>query len=241
VVRATIDPAIVRALGDRLGTRAHERTLPLVDALAQVVPGAALVRGQVVAVRGVADMSLALAMAGQATRNGSWLAAVEHRGTFEFSPEAAGELGVALERMVVVATPPGNAPGAVEVVAALIEGFDVVIVPGHAPLAPTAVRRLRARLRIRGGVVVVVGGHGGWQPDLVLRSTAGGPCGGWEPLEENGRLRRRRVIIEVDARRQGAPARHVFWLPTPDGSIAAVPSDTDRSVVSDGGSIAHVG
>lgn len=224
--RSEPDATFLTALRGRVATLAHERTLPIVDALAPCLPEATLVRGQVVVTCGVADVSSALAVAARATHVGSWLAIVERTGMFEVGAGAAAELGVVLQRTVLVTLPDDHASQTAEVLAALVDGFDIVVVPVDLPLGATATRRLQARLRTRGGVVVVVGGRADWQPDLVLRSTPSGVQGGWDAPDHHGRLRRRGVVIEVDARRRGAPGRHTVWLPTGEGSVAVMePTD----------------
>lgn len=217
---AELDDLVTRR--SRATTLAHQRTLPVPDPLAPMVPGGALMRGHVVVVRGVAEVSLALVLSAQATGTGSWLAVVEQPGVFELGPGAAAELGVVLDRTVLVAMPHSDTAQMGEVIAALIEGFDMVIIAADMPLAPEVVRRLQARLRSRGGVLVVVGGSGRWQPDLVLWSRPVGPQGGWEPLGDIGRLHRRQVLVEVDARRRGATKRWTVWLPTGEGSMAVI-------------------
>lgn len=222
---------------------AYERTLPVLGVLSAVVPDAALVRGQVVVVRGVADVSLALALAAEPTRTGSWLAVVERPDVFELGGDAASELGVMLERVVVVTLPHGPTAAAsgggrgdavvAEALATLIEGFDVVMMPAGIALAPQAVRRLQARLRTRGGVLIVVGGSAAWQPDLVLWSTPVGDRGGWVDVDDIGRLVRRRLVIEVQARRRGRPTRHGLWLPGEGGEVVSV-AEVDRCVISPG-------
>ena len=220
----TLDATSLTALRGRGSTLAHERTLPVVDALVPCIPDGALVRGQVVVTCGVAELSSALAVTAGATHAGSWLAVVERAGVFEVGADAAAELGVVLQRTVLVTLADVHAAPWSEVLAALVEGFDVVIVPVDLPLGAAVTRRLQARLRTRGGVVVVVGGRGDWQPDLVLRSTPLGAQGGWEPLDQHGRLRGRGVVVDVDARRRGAPGRHTMWLPTDTGTVAAMQS-----------------
>ncbi len=197
---------------------AHERTLPVTASLVSVLPDAVLVRGQVVAVRGVADLSLALALASASTRDGSWLAVVERAGVLELGGGAAGELGVVLARTVVVSLSHDPSTSSAEatvadVMAALVEGFDIVIVPAALALGHRALRRLQARLRTRGGVVVVVGGAGGWEVDLTLWSSPADELGGWEHFDELGRFVRRQVFVDVEARRRGRVQRHHLWLP----------------------------
>ena len=100
--------------------------------------------------------SLALALAAGASQAGSWVAAV---GLGSLGLVAAAELGVALDRLVLVDDPGRDRAGWASVVAALVDGFDVVLVAaGSAGSRPADARRLVARVRERGAVLVAVGG-----------------------------------------------------------------------------------
>jgi hypothetical protein len=214
------DLAVLRQLGERVRplSAAAERTLPVPPALADLLPQGGLVRGTTVASAGSAATSLALALAGPATVAGSWCAAV---GVAELGLIAAAELGVVLERTLLI-DDPGPAEWA-PVVAALLDAVEVVLVrPGHR-ITPTAQRRLVARARERGSVLVQVGGRAEvWaeRPDLTIttRTTR------WEGIGVgHGCLRARQVEVEVAGRR-GAdrPRTAELWLPAPDGAIARV-------------------
>lgn len=212
------DLAVLRQLGERVRplSAAAERTLPVPEALAGVLPQGGLVRGTAVATAGSAATSLALALAGPATVAGSWCAVV---GVADLGLLAAAELGVDLGRTLVVADP--GPAGWAPAVAALLDAVELVLVrPGHT-VTPTTRRRLVARARERGSVLVHVGGTATvWAeaPDLTLTS---GPSR-WEGIGAgHGRLRARRVAVEVAGRR-GAdrPRRVELWLPGPDGRIA---------------------
>jgi hypothetical protein len=214
------DLAVLRQLGERVRplSAAAERTLPVPPALAELLPQGALVRGSTVATAGTVATSLALALAGPATVAGSWCAVV---GVADLGLVAAAELGVDLGRTLVV-----DAPGPADwapVVAALLDAVEVVLVrPGH-PITPTTRRRLVARARERGSVLVQVGGRAGvWseRPDLTLT----GGRARWEGIGAgHGCLRARRVEVEAVGRR-GAdrPRAAALWLPGPDGAIARV-------------------
>ncbi|HRW38543.1 MAG: hypothetical protein KDB04_01270 [Acidimicrobiales bacterium] len=212
------DLAVLRQLGERVRplSAAAERVLPVPEALAGLLPLGGLGRGTTVATAGSAASSLALALAGPATMAGSWCAIV---GVADLGLLAAAELGVDLGRTLVVADP--GPAGWAPTVASLLDAVEVVLVrPGHA-ITPTTRRRLVARARDRGSVLVHVGGRVTvWAeaPDLTV--TAG--ASRWEGIGEgHGRLRARQVEVAVAGRR-GAdrPRRASLWLPGPDGRIA---------------------
>lgn len=196
---------------------AEEKLLPVLDPLLPLVPRAGLVRGQTVACQGAAAMSLALALAAAPTAAGSWAAVV---GLPAVGIQAAAELGVAVERTIFVAAPPPDQWAVV--LAAAVDGADVVIAPTPARSVPLAeVRRLQARLQARGGVLLVVGDAGPLASDVALHTEVLG----WEGIGDGyGHLTSRRVLVNVAGRRAGRPRRHELLLPGPGGAPAVAPA-----------------
>ncbi len=217
------DLEALRLLGDRVRplAAAGERTLPVPEAFASLLPRGGLVRGSTTATAGVAATSLGLALAGPTTATGRWVAVV---GLPRLGLVAAAELGVDLERVLLVADPGPEAWA--PTVAALLDAVELVLVRPPRPVTPTVQRRLLARARDRGSALIQVGGHAGaWAqaPDLVVSSSA--PV--WTGLGQgHGRLEGRQVAVAVSGRR-GAdrPRTARLWLPGPDGriSLAAAP------------------
>ena len=197
---------------------AGERTLPVLPALASLLPEGGLRRGSTVA---VADStSLALALLAGPSAAGSWCAAV---GLSSLGLVAAAEVGVALERFPLVARPGADWP---VVVAALLDAVDVILLCPPPHVRTGDARRLAARARERGAVLVVTGGA---VPADVRLSAVRAE---WEGLGlGHGRLRARRM--EVVASGRGAAARErraTLWLPAPDGGVKPAPS-SERSAV----------
>lgn len=196
-------------------TFAREQTLPVVPTLVDVVPGGALRRGATVSVEGDAATSLTLALAAGASRAGSWTAAV---GLPSLGLAAAAELGVVLERLALVPTFPFDQWSSV--VAALVGSFDVLVVAAPPRLTPTHTRRLAARMRERGSVLLVVDPAGDHvvQADVIL-SARGSTLGdtGWQGVGRgHGHLRSRRVAVDTSGRREASrPRRSLLWLPPP--------------------------
>ena len=198
---------------------ARDRCLPVLPAFDGLLPGSGLRRGTTVAVSaapGVAGTtSLALALAAGASQAGSWVAAV---GVGSLGLVAAAELGVALERLVVVADPGRDREGWASVMAALVDGFDIVLVAALGRLRPADARRLVARVRERGAVLVAVGGDlAGERSPLHLTVTTtrwDGLGAGW------GHLEGRRVTVEAGGRGEAArPRRAELWLPASGGGV----------------------
>jgi hypothetical protein len=119
---------------------------------------------------------------------------------------AAAELGVDLDRVVLVPDPGADV---LQVVSILIDGVDLVAValPAPARVAPARQRVIGGRLRQRGSVLLVLGPWPG--ADLVL--TARGV--GWHGLGRgHGRLRDRELTVQVGGRRAAGPGARVDLL-----------------------------
>jgi len=195
---------------------ASERTLPVHDALIELLP--ALQRGSTIACSGRAAVSLALALASAPSRDGAWVGVA---GLPELGVRAAADMGLALERLVMVA---GDPPW-VDVLAAMIDGFDVILVGRRVGrLASGAVRRLQARAQSRGVVMLTVG-----VPALGADLQLTTDDGQWVGLGDgHGVATGRRVLVELGGRRMPRPRRATMWLPDGDGEIAIrLPSPSD--------------
>ena len=214
-------------------TLARQRTLPVAVPLIPLLPDGALPRGHAVACGGIAATSLAVALAAEATVAGAWLAVVD---VPWLGVEAVAELGVPLERLVRVdpdrvseprsasersanVNEPRSASGGswADLVAAVLDGFEVVItrVPKRASAA--ILRRVQARVQAREAVLIVVGDHRHLAADITMEASS--PV--WVGVEHGwGRLRGRRVTVTATGRRVPRPRRAELWLPGPDGAVA---------------------
>lgn len=195
---------------------ARERLLPVLPALERLFPDGGLRRGATVGVAG--STSLALALLAGPSAAGSWCAAV---GLPCLGLAAAVEMGIVLEHLALVPAPGQGWPA---VVAALLDAFDVVVVRSPAGVRSAQARRLGARARERGAVLVAVGGWEG--ADLRLSVVAGG----WEGVGEgHGHLRARQVEVRAEGRGAAARPRQArLWLPPPS---SARPGSHDDAVV----------
>jgi hypothetical protein len=216
----------LRVLAPRVapGALAHERTLPVPPALVPLLPGG-LRRGSTLAVTGPGATSMALAAVAAASAAGSWIVAV---GVEDLGLAAAAELGVGLERLAVVAAPPPADWGTV--VAALVGAVDVVLVAPREKVRAGDLRRLEARSRERGSVLVQLGDPARWPVahDLVLTVRDQRWLG---VGEGHGRLESRRVVVEVAGRREAVrPRRAELLLPAADGRLAGSAADESSPV-----------
>ncbi|MGH9265128.1 MAG: hypothetical protein ACRD1D_10600 [Acidimicrobiales bacterium] len=193
---------------------AGDRLLPVLAPIEPLFPARGLRRGSVVAVSGSTSLSLSVLAA--ASEQGSWCAAV---GFPSLGMAAAAELGVVLERFPLVPSP-GRSSGAggwAWVVAALLDACDVVLARPPAHVKAADARRLTARVRERGSVLVVSGGR--WPEPAEVQLTVAAAA--WEGVGRgHGRLRGRRVEVVAGGRGAAARERRVsLWLPHPEGGV----------------------
>ncbi len=211
---------------------ADQRVLPVLAEVRALLPSQGLRRGTVVQVDGaIGATSMAFALAAGPTRAGSWVACV---GAEDLGWAAAAELGVVMENLVVVRTRPASWA---TVTAALVDAFDVVLCSLDQQPSVTQARRLQARARERGAVMVVIGGGRGG----LGASRRSWPCPAdlglavvesrWQGLGEGwGNLRSRRVTIEVSGRRDAGRQRRVeLVLPGPAGRPEVVAGGQDAA------------
>ena len=166
------------------------RVLPVARTLAGLLPSGALDRGSTVVVGG--STALVLALLAEASRSGSWIGLV---GLPRVGVLAAHQLGLDLDRVVLVPAPGPDGP---TVVAALLDGVDVVVV-GEAALTDADRRRLSARARERGAVLLSTTFWPGAHVVLTVEASH------WDGLGRgNGRLRDRRLTVRGGGRGSAA-------------------------------------
>ena len=228
-----VDTDALRRVGERARpvTLAGEQILAVMAPLAPLFPEGGLRRGSTVTIDGgPGATSLALALGAAASAGGSWVAGA---GLASLGLMAAAESGVALERMVVVQGPPDMWA---TVVAALLDAVDLVWARLPRRVSPGDARRLAARARERGSVLVALspwaaGGRArrpagaGWPlPADVCLSTAPSPVWTGPTGDGTGRLEARRLEVIATGRGASARERRVpLWLPASVGGIAPAP------------------
>jgi len=199
---------LIRPAGgtDELGVH---RILPVLPELSGLLPSRGLRRGSTVAVAtgrsapASGGTSLLLALLAAASRSGSWCAVV---GVPSLGVLAAAESGIVLDRLALVPDPGPEWP---TVVAALIDGVDVVVTAVPGPVSASIASRLVARARQRGSVLMPFGRWDG--ADVTLQVMHGR----WEGLGAGrGRLRRRAVTVTARGRGAAARPREItMWMP----------------------------
>jgi hypothetical protein len=185
------------------------RTLPTAAAVAPLLPGGALRSGVAYAVPG--SLALAMLLLAGPSAAGAWVGVV---GIPEFGVEAAGELGIALDRLVLVPEPGEHW---LAVTAQLAEVLPVVLVrPPERGASPAETARLASRLRQRGATLVVAGRWSG--SEAVLEVTGGSWSGigaGW------GYLSGRELEVAVSGT---GGVRSTHRLPVATGFRIAAPA-----------------
>ena len=231
-------------------TLAHDRYLPVDAAFATLLPDPGLIRGRIVGCSGAAATSLALALASRATTTGSWLAVV---GMAPIGIEAAGELGVAIDRLVAVDADGRQTGEWADRVAAVADGFELILTTlpgGPSTRAERAIRKVRQRIQARGAVLLMVSARrsgatsstasSGIGADVVLEVTAGE----WEGLGRgHGYLRRRRVVVRASGRRVPRQVERELWLPGATGrpELIEPATTTVAAVTVEGGALERAG
>ncbi|MGN8246285.1 hypothetical protein ACTHAM_003422 [Cellulomonas soli] len=192
--------------------------LPVPPALASLLPDG-LRRGATTVVLG--STSLVLAMLAHACAGGAWAALV---GQPAVGLLAAAQAGVALERLAVV---PAPGPDAALVVAALVDGLDVVLVGPRVVLTDVDRRRLSARARERGAVLLSTAPWVGAGAVLDVEP------GRWAGVGEGeGHLRAHEVTVLRSGRGSAAVPRSVeLTLPLPRPGEGPVPDGTTTTLV----------
>jgi hypothetical protein len=153
---------------------------------------------------------LSLAIAAGASAAGAWCGVV---GLPELGVRAAAGVGVDPGRLLLVSDPGQCWP---QVVAALLDGCELVLVGPPAQPAAHVRRHVEATLRRAGGVLVVAGDWPGAQVRLWVATQQ------WIGMGTgHGRLMGRRVQVLASGRGAAArPAQRWLWLPGPDGGVA---------------------
>jgi hypothetical protein len=189
---AVLPDGVGVASGLALTSVDRERVLPVSEALAGLFPWGGLRRGSTVAVRG--SVTVLLALLADATAGGSWAGVI---GMPRLGVVAAAELGVAVSRLALVPNPGVDLPA---VAGALLDGMDIVVISAAGRISEANARKLSARARNRGAVMIPFGPWPGADLEVThVRSQWTGMDSGY------GHLRTRELTIS--ARGRGAAAR----------------------------------
>jgi len=200
------------ALAERLATRASTGAgvVPVHEVLAGLFPSGGLERGQIYGIRGGASMSLLYALVADATRDGAWFAMVDMP---RAGLVAAEQYGVAMHRLLCVGFGEDSAWGSV--VGALVDGIDLVATASPR-CTPAESRRIAARARASGTVLIVVGAPGGFEIDATLSVVA-------QRWQFDAHAVSREVTVQCSGRRIHPGRSTAAHLPDPHGRLGPVP------------------
>jgi hypothetical protein len=205
------DIAELRQQVHRMQGTAVSQTMPTLPALAE------LIRLRSGASYSVDRPALAMALMAGPSRAGAWSAVI---GVRDFGLEAAAELGVDLERTVLVPEP-GEAW--LEVAAALIDVLQVVVVRPPGAVNQHQAARLASRLRQRDAVLVAVGQWPRAEAALSIRGSQ------WTGIGRgHGRLTAHRAWVAAELH-TGQVRDAELWLPGTDLDVSPVevPAEKD--------------
>ncbi len=196
-------------------TRADEQVLAVRPEVAPLFPWGGIRRGSIL---DIGSRSLCWLTIAETVAAGSWAAVI---GMADPGWASLAEHGVELDRVVMIDAPPADV--AVTVIAALIDALDVVVVGEQIALRAADLRRLSARVRERGGVLI---GTSGWSEGVDLRLTL--RSSKWVGLGNgDGVLHGREVECESQGRGAAArPRRVTFWA---QGRADGVWADADSA------------
>lgn len=209
---AAIDPKVLEAV--RPTTLSKEQLLDVPDVLQPLFPWGGLQRGWSIGISGDGAWSLTAAMLAPSLGEQGWLAVV---GAPLANLVAAAEVGVRMDRVLVVDTPPTGQWGTV--IASLLEAVQAVVIAPQSRIGGRDARRIGARLREQRGTLVHLDGGATWpnglDMSLVCTTTE------WQGIGEgHGYLRFRRMNVEAVGRRSASRPRSVsVWMPGPDGPL----------------------
>jgi hypothetical protein len=193
--------------------------LPVLPALAGLLPGRGLTRGSVVAVEQPGLLCLALLAAASAA--GAWCGVA---GVPSLGVVAAAGMGAEATRLMLVPEPGPNWP---QVVASMLEACEVVVVRPPGPPSAQVRRRLEGALRRGGGVLIAAGAWDGAPVRLRVTQRS------WAGIGDGyGSLRGCRAEVVAEGRGAAArPRRQWLWLPGPDGTVTVDETAAARPAV----------
>lgn len=194
------------------------RIVPVRPELAAVLPDGGLRRGSTMAI--TSGTGLLIELMAAVSKAGGWCAVI---GMPTLSALAADAAGVSLDRLALVPKP---GPGWAEAVAALVDGFDMIVVEPALKVPAALAGRLDARVRQRGAVLLVYGAAE-W-PGADVRLGVDVAASTWHGIGPGrGRLRWRELVITAQ-RGHAAPARRgTFTI----GERPVLPAGTGLRVV----------
>lgn len=193
-------------------TFAGDDLLEVPEPLKPLFPVGGLQRGWSLGLEGPGSWSLGLSLIATALGNEGWLAVV---GAPDLNLAAACELGVRLDRIVVVEDP--GSERIATVTSALMEAAEAVVMSPSASVTPTQARRLAIRARERGTTLIHLGPNR-WPTTMDIGLTT--TVEEWTGLGQGfGYLKHRKLRVEAQGRRAYGTKSVSLWLPGPGNGV----------------------
>lgn len=202
----------VRALQEKISRlespQIDHPVLPSHPSLEALFPGGGMRRGVSYELHG--GYSLLWSLLAAPSQHGHWSALI---GLGHLGLQAAADLGVDLDRVVVVKNP---GSGWFQIASALADAVCLVVLAPQGTLPPISQRdRLHARLRERGSTLIVHGQWPGHEGRLVVEQCR------WEGLDRGaGVLQTQHLTLAHHSKRSATP-RRVHTVISADGLHAA--------------------
>ncbi|MHA7154411.1 hypothetical protein [Arthrobacter sp. TMN-50] len=166
------------------GSRLGSRRLPTIPSLGRILPGGGLMAGAAYSVEN--STTLAMALLAGPSGSGAWCSVI---GIPDFNVEAAANLGIDLDRLILIPQLEGQWLAAT---AAMVDVVSVILTKAPSTITGSDVARLRARLRQRGAVLITVGA---WPQSEAVLSVSENRWGGLG--SGAGHLQTRRLKVTV--------------------------------------------
>ena len=164
------------------GSRLGSRRLPTIPALGRILPGGGLMAGAAYSVEN--STTLAMALLAGPSGSGAWCSVI---GIPDFNVEAAANLGVDLDRLILIPHLDGQW---LTVTAAMVDVVSIILTRAPATITGTDAARLRARLRQRGAALITMGS---WPQSEAALSVTDNQWGGLGT--GSGHLQTRRLKV----------------------------------------------
>lgn len=164
------------------GSRLGSRRLPTIPALGRILPGGGLMAGAAYSVENSTTLAMAL-LAGPSS-SGAWCSVI---GIPDFNVEAAANLGIDLDRLILIPHLDGQW---LTVTAAMVDVVSIIVTTAPATITGSDAARLRARLRQRGAALISIGA---WPQSEAVLSVSDNQWGGLGT--GSGHLQTRRLKV----------------------------------------------
>ncbi len=164
------------------GSRLGSRRLPTIPSLGRILPGGALLAGAAYSVEN--STTLAMALLAGPSGSGAWCSVI---GIPDFNVEAAANLGIDLDRLILIPHLDGQW---LAVTAAMVDVVSIILTIAPATITGSDAARLRARLRQRGAALITIGA---WPQSEAVLSVSENTWGGLGT--GSGHLQTRRLKV----------------------------------------------